>query len=85
VTTHLKWAQTRLVRSRMLTGSAAANYEPQLVAIHAVKEGTGPPCKTVCGRSAKEDELFGQFGPDLVLNGCAKCGEILGVEVLATE
>ena len=72
------WPETRLVRSKTLAGSAAVNYEPSLVAMHAVAiEDEVPASSTVCGKLVRDDleRAFNLFPPTIQ---CARCAEAVG-------
>jgi len=78
-TVYRSWHQTRLVPSRTSRGSLAVNYDEELVQTHAVAEEDGVLSDhAVCGLRVS-GEVEGAFGPGLVLNGCGRCADRLGI------
>jgi hypothetical protein len=76
--TYNAWHETKLVPSKVLTGSMAQNYEESLIATHAVEVVDGvPAAETVCRKSVR-GELSGSFDRTMIVTRCAACAEPIG-------
>lgn len=84
VTTYGSWAESRVVPGTPVRGTAAVHYEPQLVAVHAVRftdEG-GPGDLTVCGkRVGKPEEMTDDFDRFPSTFQCGRCTNGLGYQI----
>lgn len=73
------WDQTRLVKSKVLTGSMAVNYQEELIRTHAVPVEDGIAADTtVCGVPVRGNP-YGAFDMTPLVNRCATCAEPIGV------
>jgi hypothetical protein len=78
-TTYDAWDETRLVKDKILMGSAAVHYREDLIKTHAVPVEDGVPSDmTMCGIPVPGN-LRGPFEAALLVIRCGKCAETIGV------